>query len=327
MQDYLTTGILHAAGFETFGNRGMPRGSQRLGISDLTGRPEFGFDVGPGVHGPAKAFGKASVGHMGAQVAMGFGVTGLGALSALAGDGPGAALDVIVGDIAVASAVHKFHYADAASRMGTSTMVKPGIAHEVMHRAYDKALNQWWGGKPATPYPYAHISTGVRALNTIAYGARVVGAGLGGFAGHTVGSKLGGLVAGDVGSFGGGIVGTFAGSYLTLAAASALATPHGAVIGAVATGAAAVGGTALAAGAAASYGTYQVLRAGYRHRQMQRGIQTSGNLAAFHTQAGQNMRERAVQAIHKSHLNARSALGQEANFLSSPSRNYHSRYR
>lgn len=70
-----------------------------------------------------------------------------------------------------------------------------------------------------------------------------------------------------------------------------------------------------------------VLKAGYQHRQMQKSIQTSGSMAAFNTQGAHTMRQRAVQAIHKSHLNARSALGSEAQYMHYPSKNYHSRYR
>jgi hypothetical protein len=70
-----------------------------------------------------------------------------------------------------------------------------------------------------------------------------------------------------------------------------------------------------------------VLKAGHQHRQMQKSIQTSGSMAAFNTQGAHTMRQRAVQSIHKSHLNARSALGSESQYFHYPSKNYHSRYR
>ena len=69
------------------------------------------------------------------------------------------------------------------------------------------------------------------------------------------------------------------------------------------------------------------LKPGREFRQNQRSLHTSGSLAAFNTHGAQTMRSRAVQAINKSHLNARSALGSEANYMHFPSRNYHSRYR
>lgn len=92
-----------------------------------------------------------------------------------------------------------------------------------------------------------------------------------------------------------------------------------------------VGSTIAAVGAAAiSYGAYSVVKSvgqmGYDHRQRFRGVNTDGDMASFMTQNALTMRERSVQAIAKSHLNARSALGQEANFMHSP-RNYNSRYR
>jgi len=89
---------------------------------------------------------------------------------------------------------------------------------------------------------------------------------------------------------------------------------------------------------AAAYGGYQaakmtgnavmgVMKAGNQHRQRQKSINTSGSMAAFNTSGAHTMRQRAVQAIHKSHLNARSALGSEAQFMHMPGRNYNSRYR
>lgn len=82
-----------------------------------------------------------------------------------------------------------------------------------------------------------------------------------------------------------------------------------------------------ATGAAVGYGTYQILKAGYRHAQTKKGIQTSGDLSAFMTQNAMTMRARAVQAIGRSHTNSRTALGQEASLLHSPQRNYFSQYR
>lgn len=91
--------------------------------------------------------------------------------------------------------------------------------------------------------------------------------------------------------------------------------------GAVAVGAAVVG-TRLA-----MRGTYEVLRHGYETRQASRGIDTAGDLSAFMTQAAFTQRERGVQAMQNSHMNARSALGREASYLSYPQRSYFSRYR
>jgi hypothetical protein len=72
---------------------------------------------------------------------------------------------------------------------------------------------------------------------------------------------------------------------------------------------------------------YSVLKAGYDYRQQGKSIQTSGDLMAFNTGAALTMRARAVQAMQNSHMNSRSALGQEAMFIHQPQRNYHSPYR
>jgi hypothetical protein len=78
---------------------------------------------------------------------------------------------------------------------------------------------------------------------------------------------------------------------------------------------------------AVSMGTYSVLKHGYEYRQARKQINTDGDMAAFMTMSANTMRERAVQAIQKSYINTRSALGQEAQYLSFPGRSYSSKYR
>ena len=46
-----------------------------------------------------------------------------------------------------------------------------------------------------------------------------------------------------------------------------------------------------------------------------RGLNYAGDIAAFQTQMASTMRQRSLQAMHKSHLNARSAFGQEASMV------------
>jgi hypothetical protein len=74
-------------------------------------------------------------------------------------------------------------------------------------------------------------------------------------------------------------------------------------------------------------GTHAMLKAGYRFKQRQKMVQTDGDMSAFMTQGAFTMRSRAIEAINKSHLNARSALGSEANYFSDASRSYSSPYR
>jgi hypothetical protein len=217
-------------------------------------------------------------------------------------DGIGGALKAGAVEISTDAAAHHFYYKGATAKAGE--LLRPGLIEGVFNGLPRKGIMG-------------------RAMNTAAWGGLSVAGNLGGFVGGSIGSSLGGAVGGNYGSFSGGIVGTLAGSYAGAAAASALMTPQGMVVGGLAAG------TAIAVGSAAAvgYGAYTTLKAGYRYRQMQKGIHTSGSLAAFDMQGAQTMRGRAVQAIHKSHLNSRQALGQEASLLSYPSRNYHSRYR
>ncbi len=141
---------------------------------------------------------------------------------------------------------------------------------------------------------------------------RGVGAGVGGYLGQSLGLATGIPMAGTIGALGGAYVG-------------------GAPLRALAANPILVGGTMAALGAAAvSYGAYTVVKTagkmGYAHRQMLRGVNTDGDMSSFMTQNALTMRGRSVQAIAKSHLNARSALGSEANFMHT-AKNYNSRYR
>lgn len=74
-----------------------------------------------------------------------------------------------------------------------------------------------------------------------------------------------------------------------------------------------------AAGIGAIYGavssTASILKSGFRKERDSRGLNYAGDMSAFLTQSASTMRQRAVQAMHKSHLNARSAFGQEATML------------
>lgn len=212
----------------------------------------------------------------------------------------------VAGDVAAHAALVRFHYAPAAARQIKNNTVAPGI------------FTGAGGG----------ATLGTRALNTMSYlGKGMVGGFGGGMVGGSVGGYAGKKIGGERGQFVGQIGGTFGGAYLGTAAVSAMGSVGGASV-ATGLGAISLGAGALVGGAAmAGYGSYQTLKAGYRYRQMQKSIHTSGSLAAFHTQGAQTMRGRAVSAIHKSHLNARSALGQEASLLHMPSRNYNSKYR
>lgn len=144
------------------------------------------------------------------------------------------------------------------------------------------------------------------------------------FAGAGIGAGIGQGIGQAVGIPGFGVAGAFIGG--AVGAAPMAGTAH--VMKGALRHPMLIGGAVMAGGAyAIGRGTSAILKAGAAHGASKRGIHTSGDLAAFSTRGAMTMRARAVQAIHKSHLNARSALGQEASLMAMPSRNYHSRYR
>ena len=152
--------------------------------------------------------------------------------------------------------------------------------------------------KDGDHYKKAGLFNKGKATHTLAtqrkfFGSALLGnvsMGIGGYMGAAMGASVGG----PIGAAFGGLAGArMARSPLSLAA-SAMAIGGGYMIG---------------------KGAYNLLKSGYRRKQQQVGLDTSGSLAAFNTRQGNTMRQRAVSAIHKSHLNARSALGMEATFM------------
>jgi hypothetical protein len=71
----------------------------------------------------------------------------------------------------------------------------------------------------------------------------------------------------------------------------------------------------LMAGAEVVSRTYSHIEGGFAKAQKARGLNFAGDTAAYFTQNAVTMRERALQAMNKSHMNARSAFGQEANIV------------
>lgn len=114
-----------------------------------------------------------------------------------------------------------------------------------------------------------------------------------------IGSAIGATIGGPVGYVGGAAIGSFGMPALAATAAVGLAGLAGV--------------TAAYTGAR---GSYEVLKAGYNHRQrMLSKIDTAGSTAAFMTRNAYTMRSMAVETIRNSHMNARSALGSEAQYL------------
>ena len=137
---------------------------------------------------------------------------------------------------------------------------------------------------------------------------------VGGIAGATVGMEVGAAIGStatsmmghgmdqNIGSFAGGFLGAVAGAKFGAYALSSLSRMG------------IVGAGVLATTAVVS-NTMAALGSGFEKANRNRGLNYAGDTAAYFTQNAVTMRERAVQAMHKSHLNARSAFGQEASLM------------
>ena len=205
----------------------------------------------------------------------------------------------------------------AANRLIIETQVNKALVKHAYHMYEDGNITKYSPGiftRPSSDWTIGAFGKKFKVPKAITktLGAATDLANFGDFFTRAVmGSVAGSMVSG---ALGGGLLGTVGGSL-----AGGMATKHAWKL---------MGAGMLAAGAYGVYkGTSTVLKAGYNYRQNQKRIDTAGSLAAFSTQGAYTMRQRAVQAIHKSHLNARSALGQEANFMHMPQKNYNSYYR
>jgi hypothetical protein len=157
---------------------------------------------------------------------------------------------------------------------------------------------------------------GVQRINPIARSGMIgrMAPVMGGIVGATVGMELGataGSMASSIvgydldstmGSIGGGFFGAVAGakfgSYALSSIPRAIATGFG-----------------IAATTAIASNTMSAIEAGFENINQNRGLNYAGQTAAYFTRNAVTMRERAMQSIHKSHLNARSAFGQEASLM------------
>ena len=118
------------------------------------------------------------------------------------------------------------------------------------------------------------------------------------------GSSYLGLSGGVLGAAGGAKLGAMAGSNVFSLAASALL----------------VGGAMVATEV-----TGNILSSGFK-RTKTLGLDFAGDLSSYNTRSAVTMRQRSVEAMNKSHLNTRSALGQEASFHHM-NRDYFANYR
>jgi hypothetical protein len=105
-------------------------------------------------------------------------------------------------------------------------------------------------------------------------------------------------VTGMVGSIFGAVGGAKAGAYL-------MGTPLKAGIA----------GIGIMAGSLLFKSTYSALEAGFKAEDKRKGLNFASDVSAHFTQNAVTMRARAIQSMHKSHSNARSAFGQEASIV------------
>ena len=76
-----------------------------------------------------------------------------------------------------------------------------------------------------------------------------------------------------------------------------------------------VAGIGIMAGTMLFKSTYSALEAGFKHEEKGKGLNFASDVSAHFTQNAVTMRQRAIQSMHKSHTNARSAFGQEASVV------------
>jgi hypothetical protein len=140
------------------------------------------------------------------------------------------------------------------------------------------------------------------------------GAGIGLQAGTAIGDSLGKLVGleGQAPGLAGGIFGALGGASLGAAMATG---GHRMALSALA-----IGGGMMVADTVSDF-----LSTGFKNPKA-RGLDLAGDTAAYFNSQASTMRQRAVQAMHKSHLNARSALGNEASLMHT-NRDFFSNYR
>lgn len=135
-----------------------------------------------------------------------------------------------------------------------------------------------------------------------------------GYVFRTAASKAGKAAGYSVGrAMVGSMIGGFTDYSFGSAIGAAMGTPLGMGTGMAA--AALIGPGALATEASYYVGkaSYSVLKQGYAfEQQRKKSLETAGSTAAYMTKAAGSMRQKAIMAINAHQLNARSALGQEA---------------
>ena len=133
----------------------------------------------------------------------------------------------------------------------------------------------------------------------------IMGAGVGMEAGRAVGKFIGKNIFGEGYEGGTGLAGAVFGGMAGAHVGAALMSSIPRML---------IGAAGIAATTIIAKGTYAMLESGFRKESMRhsRGLNFASDTSQFMTQQAVTMRQRAMQSMHKSHLNARSAFGQEA---------------
>ena len=184
----------------------------------------------------------------------------------------------------------------------------------LMHSHY---FTQEKGGLIGQQRSVAGFKVGGRITSTI---GAYIGSGIGYDIGANVGGALGGMIHENletpgkyIGAMGGALIGAEGGGYLLRGARAGKG-----LLAAGRFGAAAIAGTVLMQGVSTAYkGLYATLKTGFQQKRKMRGLDFAGDPTQFYTQKATTMRQRAVQAMNRSHMNARSAFGQEAQLMHS----------
>ena len=154
------------------------------------------------------------------------------------------------------------------------------------------------------------------AARMVAVTGAYMGAGIGFSAGQSIGEGLGNMLFEDGSNQGFGLAGGIFGARLGAQAGATMMRS----IPALAASALVLGGAYMLADAGSD-----ILKSGFK-RTRSRGLDFAGDVSAYNTNSAVTMRQRALQSMHKSHLNARSALGQEAS-ITHMNRDYFANYR
>jgi hypothetical protein len=146
------------------------------------------------------------------------------------------------------------------------------------------------------------------------YAGAQLGIGLGEQLGKLVGNKyLGFREDSSVAGFVGAAIGAGIGANVGALAGSGFLTMAGV-------------GIAIAGANEIANTTTNILKTGFKERRKRRGLDFANNSETMFTQYASTMRQRAFDAMSKSHLNARSALGNEAKLMYLD-RDYYNSYR